>query len=153
MPRAFRHCLALFVTLALSVPCFAADAPASAEPDKAAELIRQLGHRSFKVREQAAKDFAAVEKKLLATGHRFDWSAMISVRERPDAYKSAVKHMASHAATPGAKTAIRSGRAHGSCCIMSSGCCSMCPACCEQKSCAKGCCNLSACATRPDCCK
>jgi phosphohistidine swiveling domain-containing protein len=37
----------------------------------------------------AAKDFAAVEKKLLATGHRFDWSAMISVRERPDAYKSA----------------------------------------------------------------
>jgi phosphohistidine swiveling domain-containing protein len=37
----------------------------------------------------AAKDFAAVEKKLLATGHRFDWSAMISARERPDAYKSA----------------------------------------------------------------
>ena len=35
-----------------------------------------------------AKDFAAVEKKLLATGHRFDWSAMISVRERPDAYKA-----------------------------------------------------------------
>jgi phosphohistidine swiveling domain-containing protein len=36
-----------------------------------------------------AKEFAAVEKKLLATGHRFDWSAMISVRERPDAYKPA----------------------------------------------------------------
>ena len=36
-----------------------------------------------------AKDFAAVEKKLLSTGHRFDWSAMISVRERPDAYKPA----------------------------------------------------------------
>jgi phosphohistidine swiveling domain-containing protein len=37
----------------------------------------------------SAKDFAAVEKKLLATGHRFDWSAMISVRERPDVYKAA----------------------------------------------------------------
>lgn len=36
-----------------------------------------------------AKEFEAVEKKLLATGHRFDWSAMISVRERPDAYKPA----------------------------------------------------------------
>ena len=37
----------------------------------------------------AAKDFIAVEKKLLSTGHRFDWSAMISVRERPDVYKPA----------------------------------------------------------------
>jgi hypothetical protein len=37
----------------------------------------------------SAKDFASIEKKLLATGHRFDWSAMISVRERPDAYKAA----------------------------------------------------------------
>jgi phosphohistidine swiveling domain-containing protein len=36
-----------------------------------------------------AEDFAKVEKKLLATGHRFDWSAMISVRERPDVYKPA----------------------------------------------------------------
>jgi hypothetical protein len=36
-----------------------------------------------------AKDFEAIEKKLLATGHRFDWSAMISVKERPDAYKPA----------------------------------------------------------------
>lgn len=36
-----------------------------------------------------AADFAAIEKKLLATGHRFDWSAMISVRERPEAYKPA----------------------------------------------------------------
>ena len=36
-----------------------------------------------------AKDFAVVEKKLLATGHRFDWSAMISVRERPEVYKPA----------------------------------------------------------------
>lgn len=37
----------------------------------------------------SAKDFAAVEKSLIATGHRFDWSAMISVRERPDVYKPA----------------------------------------------------------------
>ncbi len=36
-----------------------------------------------------AAEFAAIEKKLLATGHRFDWSAMISVRERPEAYKPA----------------------------------------------------------------
>jgi phosphohistidine swiveling domain-containing protein len=36
-----------------------------------------------------AKDFEAIEKKMLATGHRFDWSAMISVRERPEAYKPA----------------------------------------------------------------
>jgi phosphohistidine swiveling domain-containing protein len=36
-----------------------------------------------------AKDFAATEKKLLATGHRFEWSAMISVREHPEAYKPA----------------------------------------------------------------
>jgi hypothetical protein len=36
-----------------------------------------------------ARDFALVEKKLLSTGHRFDWSAMISVRERPDVYKPA----------------------------------------------------------------
>ena len=35
------------------------------------------------------KEFASIEKKLLATGHRFDWSAMISVRERPDIYKPA----------------------------------------------------------------
>ena len=36
-----------------------------------------------------AKDFAAIEAKLIATGHRFDYSAMISVRERPDVYKPA----------------------------------------------------------------
>jgi hypothetical protein len=36
-----------------------------------------------------AADFAAIEKRLLDTGHRFDWSAMISVRERPEAYKPA----------------------------------------------------------------
>ena len=34
-------------------------------------------------------DFATVEARLLASGHRFDWSAAISVAERPDAYKPA----------------------------------------------------------------
>jgi phosphohistidine swiveling domain-containing protein len=34
-----------------------------------------------------AAELAAIEKQLLNTGHRFDWSAMISARERPEAYK------------------------------------------------------------------
>ena len=34
-------------------------------------------------------DFAAVEAAILASGHRFDWSASISVSERPEAYKAA----------------------------------------------------------------
>ena len=34
-------------------------------------------------------DMEAVEAKLLASGHRFDWSAAMSVAERPDAYKPA----------------------------------------------------------------
>ena len=34
-------------------------------------------------------DFAAVEARVLASGHRFDWSAAISVAERPEAYKPA----------------------------------------------------------------
>ena len=34
-----------------------------------------------------AKEIAAVEARLLATGHRYTVSAMISQRERPDAYK------------------------------------------------------------------
>lgn len=32
-------------------------------------------------------DMEEVERRLLATGHRFDWSAGISVAERPDIYK------------------------------------------------------------------
>jgi hypothetical protein len=36
-----------------------------------------------------APELAVIEKQLLSTGHRFEWSAMISARERPDAYKSA----------------------------------------------------------------
>jgi phosphohistidine swiveling domain-containing protein len=36
-----------------------------------------------------AADIASVEQRILASGHRFDWSAAISVEERPDAYKPA----------------------------------------------------------------
>ena len=36
-----------------------------------------------------AKEFAAIERKLLAMGHRFDWSALISAQERPEVYKPA----------------------------------------------------------------
>jgi phosphohistidine swiveling domain-containing protein len=32
-------------------------------------------------------DFAAVEARILASGHRFDWSAAISVKERPEVHK------------------------------------------------------------------
>ena len=35
----------------------------------------------------SAKDMERIEKALLEAGHRFDWSAMISARERPQAYK------------------------------------------------------------------
>jgi hypothetical protein len=34
-------------------------------------------------------DIEAIEAKVLASGYRFTWSAMISVRERPEAYVSA----------------------------------------------------------------
>ena len=33
-------------------------------------------------------DFEAVERRILDSGHRFEWSAVISQRERPDAYKA-----------------------------------------------------------------
>ena len=35
-------------------------------------------------------DVEAIEARILASGHRFDWSAAISVAERPDAYKAAL---------------------------------------------------------------
>ena len=35
------------------------------------------------------EDFERVERELLAAGHRFDWSAAISQRERPEAYQAA----------------------------------------------------------------
>lgn len=33
-------------------------------------------------------EIATVEARILATGHRFDWSARVSVMERPEAYKA-----------------------------------------------------------------
>lgn len=36
-----------------------------------------------------SKNFEDVEKQLLNTGHKFDWSAAISPQERPEAYKPA----------------------------------------------------------------
>src|SRR5712692_7856531 len=36
-----------------------------------------------------ADDMRSVEKLLLGAGHKYDWSAAISPRERPDIYKSA----------------------------------------------------------------
>lgn len=80
------------------------------------------------------------------------FSEWLSV-EHPDAYQSAVRQLVSRMAIPGEKVAMHTGKASGSCCVMASGCCSMCPACCERKSCTKGCCNLSACTTRPGCCR
>ncbi len=74
------------------------------------------------------------------------------VSAHPAAYHNALCQSASRA-LPASFTPTATSRSNGSCCIMASGCCPMCPACCEQKSCTKGCCNLSACTTRPDCCK
>lgn len=36
-----------------------------------------------------AADFAAIDRRILELGHRYDWSAVVSVRERPQAYKPA----------------------------------------------------------------
>jgi phosphohistidine swiveling domain-containing protein len=33
-------------------------------------------------------DFEAIEKRILASGHRFAWSSMLSLRDRPDIYLS-----------------------------------------------------------------
>jgi phosphohistidine swiveling domain-containing protein len=33
-------------------------------------------------------DFEAIEKRILASGHRFSWSSMLSLRDRPDIYVS-----------------------------------------------------------------
>lgn len=63
-----------------------------------------------------ADDMRKVEKMLLDAGHRFDWSAAISPRERPDAYKPAAGVSDADMATfsfehPEAKTAPADG--HG----------------------------------------
>ncbi len=36
-----------------------------------------------------AEDMIGVEQAILASGHRFDWSASISASERPEAHKPA----------------------------------------------------------------
>lgn len=36
-----------------------------------------------------AEDMAAIDQRMLDLGHRYDWSAQVSVRERPDAYQPA----------------------------------------------------------------
>ncbi|MEQ8662507.1 MAG: PEP-utilizing enzyme [Gammaproteobacteria bacterium] len=36
-----------------------------------------------------ADDFAAIDARILALGHRYEWSALVSVKERPEAYKPA----------------------------------------------------------------
>jgi hypothetical protein len=42
----------------------------------------------------------------------------------------------------------------GSCCKHAppGNCCSACPSCCTKHTCTKSCCDLSACASRPNCC-
>lgn len=51
-----------------------------------------------------ASDFAAIEARILATGHRFAWSAAISLAERPEAYRdgtgSTAETVFSHADAP-----------------------------------------------------
>lgn len=77
--------------------------PASPIVEATLELVRAAVRRRYDawpgdwasfVAERAdtaltADDIAEVEAKLLASGHRFDWSASISPAERPDAYKPA----------------------------------------------------------------
>lgn len=62
-----------------------------------------------------ADDMRKVEKMLLDAGHRFDWSAAISPRERPDVYKPAAGVSDADMATfsfehPEAKTAPADGQ-------------------------------------------
>jgi len=77
--------------------------PASPIVEATLELVRDVARRRFAdypgdwagfAAEGAdtlvtAADIEAVEGKLLASGHRFDWSASISAAERPEAYKPA----------------------------------------------------------------
>lgn len=37
----------------------------------------------------SAQDFAAIDRRILELGHRYEWSAQVSVAERPAAYKPA----------------------------------------------------------------
>jgi phosphohistidine swiveling domain-containing protein len=77
--------------------------PASPIVEATLELVRDVARRrlgewsgdwaSFAVEGAdalvTAADIEEVERKLLASGHRFDWSASISAAERPEAYKAA----------------------------------------------------------------
>ena len=77
--------------------------PASPIVEATLELLRDVARRRFAewpgdwpsfVSEGAdlvitVDDIKSIEDKLLASGHRFDWSASISAAERPDAYKAA----------------------------------------------------------------
>src|SRR5882724_4433841 len=42
-------------------------------------------------------DFEAIEKRILASGHRFAWSSMLSLRDRPDIYLSGDQSSATNA--------------------------------------------------------
>jgi phosphohistidine swiveling domain-containing protein len=78
-------------------------APASPIVEATLELVRDVARRrlgewpgdwaSFAAKGAdtlvTAADIEEVERKLLASGHRFDWSASISSAERPEAYKAA----------------------------------------------------------------
>ena len=77
------------------------DAPASVLVEAVHNSVRDLVRRNFAQSGGSWKDFvfgssnlsitlddfAAIERRILETGHRFTSSAMISARERPDAYQ------------------------------------------------------------------
>ena len=79
------------------------DPPASPLVEAVLELVRDAARRRFNTWDGdwasfvaqgadsalTAADIEAIEGRILASGHRFDWSAAISVAERPDAYKPA----------------------------------------------------------------
>lgn len=58
----------------------------------------------------SAADLEAIEQELLATGHRFDYSATISLRESPDKYKAKVAGVSERAAADAdGRTEVGSG--------------------------------------------
>lgn len=76
-----------------------ANPPASPLVEATLSLVQDIMRRRFADSGQSWQDFrfapdtltrddlAEVERRILATGHRFDWSASISADERPDIYK------------------------------------------------------------------
>ena len=78
------------------------DPPASPLVEATLELVRAVVRRRFEAWDGdwasfvtdgadtvTSADIAAIETRILASGHRFDWSASISAAERPEAYKPA----------------------------------------------------------------